>query len=198
MHRFKCSRVVIPVLIFGLIAAFYQFIKPALLEYASAALYQMTYQAANDVIADTVKDYGDPVRVEYNEAGDIIALKTETRLLNTIKTQTISNLICELRRETNREIQIPLGSITGSLFFSGRGPKLHLSVLPVSTIEAEYINEFTDAGINQTLHKLVMRLKIHTGILYLSKVIGKTVEIDLCLAETVVVGKTPEFFAGIE
>ena len=189
------SLIFLPVII---LFFFYHSAKPGLLEYASAALYQITYQTANDVIQDSLKEQSELVTVEYNTSGEIIALKTNARQLNQIKTQTVSNLICLLRSEENREISIPIGSITGSLFLSGRGPNIHLSVLPVSTIEAEYRNEFFDAGINQTLHKLMMHLKIHTGMLYAAKVLKETVEIDLCLAETVLIGKTPQFFAGIE
>lgn len=199
MNRMKFPRLpfILVLFVLTIIIAYYT-VKPALLEYASAALYQRTYQTANDVLSAALSDCGDLVSIERNESGEIVALKTHAREMNQIKTKTVSSLIAELRQETNREIELPLGSITGSLFLSDRGPKLHLSVLPVSRVEAVYRNEFLDAGINQTLHKLVMRLKIHTGILFATKVIGETVEIDLCLSETVLVGKTPQFFAGIE
>jgi len=202
LHRFAFQRRILLIVLIcfpvAVVLFLYHSAKPALLEYASAVLYQTTYQASNDVIQEILNNQTELVTVERNSGGEITALKTDARQLNFIKTQTVSNLVQLLRSEKNREITIPLGSITGSLFLSGRGPQLHLSVIPVSTVEAEYRNEFSDTGINQTLHKLVMHLKIHTGMLYGAQVIGKTIEIDLCLAETVLIGKTPQFFAGIE
>jgi len=199
MRRFPIHpKILLSLFLLFLLVVICRTLKPRLLEYASAELYQMTYQSANDVIADTLKDFGDLVRIERNELGEVVALKTSAPQLNTLKTKTVSNLISELRRECHRKIEIPLGSMTGSLFLAGYGPKFNLTILPVSRVEAEYRNEFSDAGINQTIHKLVMRLKIHTGILLASKTMSETIEIDLCLAETVLIGKTPQFFAGIE
>ena len=200
----RINRVIIPrrllfylPIIFVIIFA-YRTIKPAICEYASAELYQMTYQTANNILSDVLSTDGELFSFERNSSGEIVALNTHTRKINSIKTKTVSNLIAELRSEKNRVIELPLGSVTGAFFLSGHGPKLKLSILPVTRVDAEYWNEFSDAGINQTLYKLMLRMKIHTGILLGRKVVYEEIEFDLCLAETVLVGKTPQFFAGIE
>ena len=91
-------------LICGVLIVAYRFVKPVLVQYASAALYQTTYTAASDVISEITKDQKELVSVIENEKGEIVSLNTDAWRLNSIKAETVSRLISTLRRDEYQTI----------------------------------------------------------------------------------------------
>ncbi len=206
-HRYHTKPIFMPYICFSVILLttfvfLYIRIKPTLLDYASAALYQKAYYAANEVLQTTLSSenlsYEDLVIHVKNGSGEIRTIQTDAAKLNRIKTKTLMLLLQILRSQDPDIIQVPIGNLTGNLFLAGRGPKIPIKLLPVTTIEAEYRNQFSDAGINQTRHEIIMHIIIHTGMLYPSKTATKHIELDLCLVETIIIGNVPQFYAGIE
>jgi len=177
-------------------------VQPMILEYASAALYQKAYLGANEIIRDIVKTegvaYENLVDVEKDSTGKISSLQTNSMKLNQIKTELLMRLLRTLRDKEESLIRIPMGNLTKNIFLSGRGPKMPIKVLPVQSIEAEYENEFSSAGINQTHHRIMMNITIHTGILYPVEHEKTSLIISVCLAEMILVGDVPDFFATVE
>ena len=50
--------------------------------------------------------------------------------------------------------------MSGVTFLSGRGPDINLRLHQISAADSEILSEFTSAGINQTKHRLVLRVTI--------------------------------------
>ncbi len=188
-------------LIFSVYLVFYQ-VQPMILEYASSALYQKAYFSANEIIRDIVKtngvDYETLVEMEKGEDGRVLSLQTNAMKLNKIKTELLTRLLTTLRSEEESLIRIPVGNLTKNIFLSGRGPKLSIRVFPVQSIEAEYQNEFKSAGINQTHHRIMLQITIHTGVLYPVTHEKSKLTISVCLSEMILVGEVPDFFATVE
>ena len=78
--------------------------------------------------------------------------------------------------------------------FSGSGPKLPVKVMSISTSDAEFRNEFSEAGINQTLHQLIMEVSVDVAVLVLGETAGFTITSEVVVAETVIIGDVPETF----
>lgn len=192
----------IALLVFASGVILFQKIHPMLFEYASSALYQKAYYSSNNIIRDLVKseelDYETIVFIERDANGKVSSIQTDAVKLNQIKAETLARLLIMLRKEEEGVIRVPIGNLTKNIFFSGRGPKIKIKLLPVHSIEAEYHNQFTAAGINQTHHKIMMDITIHTGLLYPSHTETKDLHIDICLAETILVGEVPQFYATVE
>lgn len=180
----------------------FQKIHPMLLEYASSALYQKAYYGANNILRDLIQSeeltYDSIVSIERDADGKVSNLQTDTIKLNQIKTETLARLLVLLRKEEGENIRIPIGNLTKNIFFSGRGPKIRIKLLPVHSIEAKFSNQFTAAGVNQTHHEIMMNITIHAGILYPAHTETKDLQIDLCFAETILVGEVPQFYANVE
>lgn len=193
--------ILLVLLVMSINLIFYK-VQPMILEYASAALYQKAYLRANEIIHDIVKtdgvQYETLVDVEKDSQGKISSLKTNSMKLNQIKTELLMRLLITLRNKEESVIHIPMGNLTKNIFLSGRGPKMPIKVLPVQSIEAEFENKFSDAGINQTHHRIMMNITIHTGVLYPVEHEKSTLSISVCLAEMILVGEVPDFFATVE
>lgn len=177
-------------------------VQPMIIEYASAALYQRAYWGASEIVHDIVKtngiEYENLVDVEKDSEGKISSLQTNSMKLNQIKTELLMRLLSTLREKEESLIRIPMGNLTKNIFLSGRGPKMPIKVLPVQSIEAEYQNEFSSAGINQTHHRIMMNITIHTGILYPVEHEKSELTISVCLTEMILIGDVPDFYATVE
>ena len=92
------------------------------------------------------------------------------------------------------DIGSPLGSLILPQFFSGKGPHIPVHILSIRNSDASFASNFSQAGINQTLHQLTMVVSIDVAMLVLGKTSGFTVTSEVVVAETVIVGEVPQTF----
>lgn len=165
---------------------------------AAAARYQVQSQvtaaveqwAARDLQERGV-DYSDFVTITRNDAGEITALSADMARLNLLRAELSAHLL-ERLEDSQLELTVPVGSLLPFEPTWARGPELHLRALALGTASAEFESEFTSAGINQTRHRLWLRLSVPVTVLLPGG--GEEVAVDsrLCVAETVIVGQVPQ------
>ena len=100
----------------------------------------------------------------------------------------------ELEKEENCKFKINIGSFTGSRIVSGRGPQIEIKMSTIGNLDTDLRSEFTEAGINQTLHKIYLQVKCNVIILTPFNTIEEKIENQVLLAEAVVVGITPNTY----
>ena len=64
--------------------------------------------------------------------------------------------------------------------------------LSIRNSEGAFSSNFTQAGINQTLHQLIMDVSVDVSILALGKTQSFTVSSHVVVAETIIVGQVPD------
>ena len=79
-------------------------------------------------------------------------------------------------------------------FLSGRGPDIPVEIMSIRNSDASFRSAFTEAGINQTLHQLIMQVSVDVTILVLGKAESFTINSQVVIAETVIVGDVPDTF----
>ena len=166
---------------------------------SAAARYQVRSQvtaaveqwAARDLQERGV-DYSDFVTITRNEAGEITALSADMARLNLLRAELSAHLLRQLEDSRSLDLAVPVGSLLPFEPTWARGPDLHLRALALGTASAEFESEFTSAGINQTRHRLWLRLSVPVTVLLPGG--GEEVAVDsrLCVAETVIVGQVPQ------
>lgn len=165
---------------------------------SAAARYQVQSQvtaaveqwAAQDLKERGV-DYSDFVTITRNDAGEIVSLSADMAALNLLRAELSAHLL-ERLEDSRLELTVPVGSLLPFEPTWARGPDLHLRALALGTASAEFESEFTSAGINQTRHRLWLRLSVPVTVLLPGG--GEEVAVDsrLCVAETVIVGQVPQ------
>lgn len=150
--------------------------------------------AINREIAENEIDYDDLVTLVRNEAGDITALRTNMQQMNLLKAHIMVQMEEEMYALDSGRIGIPLGNLTGLGILNGRGPKLPVKVLAVSSSGAEFYSDFQDAGINQTVHRIMMRVILDLVLLLPGGTVSDRVYTDVCVAETVLLGQVPQWY----
>ena len=165
---------------------------------AQTQVKNTTSDLTNDAIAKQISDgviqYDRIVYFEKDLDGRITALKTNMSEVNRLKTDILNIINDEILALDTSDIGIPLGSLFFPEFLSGKGPAIPVHILSIRNSDANFVSDFTQAGINQTLHKLIMEVSVDVAVLVLGETSSFTITSEVVVAETVIVGDVPNTF----
>jgi sporulation protein YunB len=104
----------------------------------------------------------------------------------------------EIRSLGAEGITVPLGSITNSKLLSGRGPDIKVKIIPVGSVSTNFSDEFKQAGINQTRHKIYLELETQVRIVVPlgSDIINVSTRVPI--TETIIVGDVPNSYVNVD
>ena len=154
----------------------------------------LTNDAIAKQIADGVVQYDRIVYFEKDLDGRITALKTNIGEVNRLKTDILNIINDEILALDHSDIGIPIGSLFLPELLSGRGPVIPVHILSIRNSDANFVSHFSQAGINQTLHQVTMEVSIDVSVLVLGRTTSFTIESQVVIAETVIVGQVPNTF----
>ena len=167
-------------------------------ELAQTQVKNSTSDLTNDAIAKQIANgniaYDRLVFFEKDLNGKITALKTNMSEVNRLKTDILNIINDEILALDASSIGIPLGSLFLPELLSGKGPAIPVHILSIRNSDATFVSHFEQAGINQTLHKLTMVVSIDVSVLALAETTSFTMESEVVVAETVIVGDVPQTF----
>lgn len=104
----------------------------------------------------------------------------------------------ELNKTENSSFKLRLGSFLGNKLLAGRGPELDIKMSTIGNLDTDLKSEFTEAGINQTLHKIYLQVRCEVIILTPFDTIEEKITNQVLLAEAVIVGTTPDTYYNFE
>lgn len=172
--------------------------RPVIRSLAETQVKNATSDLTNDAIAKQIAAgniaYDRIVYFEKDLNGRITALKTNIGEINRLKTDILNIINDEILALDTSDIGIPLGSLFLPEFFSGKGPVIPVRILSIRNSDAVFTSDFSQAGINQTLHRLNMQVSIDAAVLVLGQTSSFTVTSEVVVAETVIVGEVPDTF----
>ena len=167
-------------------------------ELAQTQVKNTTSDLTNDAIAKQIASgeiqYDRIVFFEKDLEGRITALKTNMSEVNRLKTDILNIINDEILALDHSDIGIPLGSLFFPEVLSGRGPAIPVNILSIRNSDASFVSHFSQAGINQTLHRLNMEVSIDVAVLVLGQTIRFTINSEVVVAETVIVGDVPQTY----
>lgn len=91
-------------------------------------------------------------------------------------------------------ITIPIGSLSGVTLFTGLGPDLKIKIYLVGSTKTIVISEFSESGINQTLHRLYIDItgSVAVAIPGLPSTIDTHTQV--LMSETIIIGEVPSTY----
>lgn len=165
---------------------------------AQTQITNATSDLINDAIDHQIETgdihYDRIVYFEKDLNGRITALKTNMSEVNRLKTSTLNLINDEILALDTSDIGIPLGSLFVAEIFSGKGPTIPVEIISIRNSDAYFTSNFTQAGINQTLHQLSMSVLVDVSVLVLGETASFTVTSEVVVAETIIVGDVPDTF----
>lgn len=159
--------------------------------YAVAALEETVRQELEQVDLS----YGRLVRVSREE-GRVVSLETDTVLLNQIKSRITQAAVRKMEKLSDYRLTVPLGSVSGIDLFSGKGPKVRFLLQPQTAVESQILQQFQSAGVNQTQHRIYLQLDVEIEAVIPGFSAKTSVQTQVELAQTVIVGEVPQFYAS--
>ena len=177
-------------------------IRPIISQMASANVSNLATNAIHDAITGRLQEdgytYDSLIDFEKDERGQITALKTDMLAINRLKGDIIRDVLKAVRSIGTPELGIPLGNVTGVDLLSGRGARIPVRIVPVGTAGADFANVFSEAGINQTRHQIMMTIRADISVLMPGQSAVTEVTVQMAVAETVIVGTVPDTYASIK
>lgn len=165
---------------------------------AKTQVMNSTSDLTNDAISRQIEEgsiqYDRIVFFEKDINGKITALKTNIGEINRLKTDILGIINEEILALDTSDIGIPLGSLFLPELLSGKGPVIPVRILSIRNSDATFSSDFSQAGINQTIHQVIMEVSVDVAILVLGETDSFTVTSEVVVAQTVIVGEVPDTF----
>lgn len=173
-------------------------LKPVMTSMATARVSNLVNRivsaAVNEAVENGGIDYQNFVIFEKDETGHITALRSNVAEVNRMQGQITDEILHRLSEVATSELEIPLGTLTGSALLAGRGPSLFVRMQAVGSASAAFRNQFTAAGINQTRHQIFLDVDVYMSILLPGMKTSTKVSNEIAVAETVIVGGVPDTY----
>ncbi len=201
LRKFIRWLIILSLLFLGVVVLFRLRYSQVILDLAKTKVVNSTSDLINDAVAAQIAaeniEYDRIVYFEKDLNGKITALKTNIGEVNRIKTDTLNTINDEILDIDHSDLGIPLGSLFLPEVLSGKGPQIPVKILSIRNSDGYFESSFTHAGINQTLHQVHMFVLVDVAVLVLGRTMIFTVESDVVIAETIIVGDVPDtFFQG--
>lgn len=150
----------------------------------------------NNILKTGEFNYNDLVDIEYDLDGKISAVKTDSIAMNIFKTQLSVKISEAISSIEESSINIALGTLTGSSFMTGHGPKVTIRTSMSCSCSIEVKNSFEYSGINQTLHKILLNVTTNVYVIAVGETMVTQVLTSVPVAQTIIIGQIPEIYAG--
>ena len=189
-------------LILTLLGAVYMLLRGQFHDVVRALARTQVTNVTSDLINDAIDNQIEQGNIAYDRMvyfekdldGKITALKTNMGLVNRLKTDILNLINDEILALDTDHIGIPMGSLILPEILGGKGPQIPVRILTIRNSEASFHSNFSEAGINQTMHQLIMVVYVDVAVLVLGQTESFTVESQVVVAETVIVGAVPDTF----
>ena len=159
-----------------------------------SVLSEQMNQAVLTCLAADGGAYDSYVLLERDVNGELTALQTNVLRVNRLRAEVVRSVRETVSQGTEISVQVPLGNLFLPALFSGEGPMVPVHLMSVNALHAEFENEFQQAGINQTLHRVILETVATVTVLLPGRNVTREVRRSFPAAETVIVGRVPDVF----
>lgn len=172
-------------------------LKPIVEKVAAQQVHLAVVRLINEAVYDQLGSgvaYQQLVNVSRDESGRVTLMQPDTVKITRLVTSIARDVENRLSSLSRRDVNIPLGLLTGSLLLADKGPNLVVGLVPVGSVSVDVRDEFTSAGINQTKHSIMLDIVVKVGILLPMQTSFAEICDSLPIVESVIVGPIPETY----
>ena len=194
--KLLCLLAAVLLVVFGLVLALHlhNTLSSLAVTRVSNTVNRVVTAAVNDTVSSGDIQYDKLIHFEKDNEGKITALETDMAEFNRIQAQIVSDVLSRMSEVSTTELAIPIGTLSGVTLLAGRGPSLRIRMQFVGSSTARFENEFTEAGINQTKHRIMLTVDVSVSILLPGVKAYTKVSNTFSVAETIIVGTVPDSY----
>lgn len=173
--------------------------RPMLLSSAKTQSRNYITRLVNTCIGEVLDsdkyDFAAMTSVINDEEMNVKSITADTVMLNRFKTEFLD----DYAKNSTYEIQfsIKLGTLTGITYLNGLGPFIKFYSETSHVPQVDFISSFESCGINQTIHRIILKVSSDITIVFPGGCDYETVESEYILSETVIVGNVPNDYTYV-
>ncbi len=160
----------------------------------SSSVNRLVALAVNDAVNSGDIQYDNLIAFEKDNDGKITALQSNNAEFNRLQAFITQDVLQRLSETKEMILSIPLGTLMGSALLAGHGPSFRVKMQTAGSCTAHFENQFSDAGINQTTHRILLFVDVSMNILLPGFRTYTKISNSFSVAETVIVGAVPESY----
>ena len=168
---------------------------PAIRDLAAMQVDNETSDLINEAIAaylgQTEIAYTDLVTLERDQSGAVAAVQLNMPGANRMRSEILEQLSSRIPNLDTEALGVPFGSVLLPTLLTGRGGRLPVRIVSLRNVNAEFESAFSQAGINQTLHRLELAVSVDLLLLTPAGFLQSQVRTSVPVAQTVIVGGVP-------
>lgn len=164
----------------------------------SNTVNRLVVSAVSDAIESGEIQYDKLITLQKDNEGRITALQSNMAEFNRLQSAITEDVLRRLGEMADTQLSIPLGTLTGSALLAGHGPRLTVNMQSTGSCSAHFENAFSDAGINQTTHSILLYVDVSVAILLPGFSTRTQVSSSFSVAETVIVGAVPDTYTQFD
>lgn len=187
---------------FSFLTAFFAYtLRPVLGAVAESQAQHIATMIANETVQEVIAQqgisYDDLVTLRTTDDGRVNAIQSNVVAVNDFKSAIAIGIQEKITATDDTVVSVPLGALFNTNLFAGTGPKIPVHLMPIGAVTVELVNDFTNAGINQTRHSISLDIHVEMGLLM--PTIQKNIAIDTQtpVAETIIVGDIPDSYVNV-
>ena len=168
--------------------------RPIILMAGREEVRSLVVSSCNNAILNiSTISYDDIVSINYKN-GKIQSIVADTSKINAIANALAIETQKELALSSDYTFSVPLGTLSGISFLSGKGSKVSFSISPIGYVKCKYHTSFESAGINQTSHKIFVTICATASLILPFYSENIQIETDYLICECVIVGEVPSVY----
>lgn len=186
------------ILLFAVVVVYIRFVvTPVVKTVTEEKVRALTVSTVNAAVTSVLEDepsFVDMVEYGHDANGDLNSIKINATRVNAVMQRSVQKTQNGLSDMISSGVNIPVGSVSGITFLSGKGPNLNVAVIPVGSVDARLRSEFSEIGINQTIHKIYLSLDSTIKIIIPGADNTIKSSSEVLLVESVIIGKVPDTY----
>lgn len=186
-----------------IISLYYKKMQPAFQEICESNAHSIALKSTEEAIRKNIENitYQNMIQVEKDKEGKIIALTSNMNQMNLLSNHLILDIEENLQKNETSKVNVPIGLLLGSERLGGYGIKVPIKTVLVGDAKIQYLSYFDSVGINQTRHRILIRVTSKVKVIAPFITSLNEYSNDVVLAETILIGDIPSSYyqiSGIE
>lgn len=199
-RRQKLRWIVLLCVMLGIILTAALYLRRLSCEIAVSDAADAVTMAINDSVKCVMEhcnySYSDYVTLEKDASGSIAAISANTTRINALSTEILEEIVSRANNQILM-VRIPFGNLLGSNLLLGRGPEIPVQIIMLTSSNVHFNNQLVSTAINQSRHEITLCAEVDIDILIPWETVSTTVNSEILIADTVIVGRVPETYVSI-
>lgn len=136
--------------------------------------------------------------VTRDDNGNILSAEINSPQVNRMRNELVTEVNNRLSTLEDEEVSIPVGTLTGITYLSGRGFDVDMRLHSIGSVKSEIKSAFESAGINQTKFSLYIIITADIKAVMPFETRKITVSQEFLVSEAIIVGEVPQTYLKAE